>query len=179
MIRHVTLLLGGPLLLAACVEEPPPRSITEFVENPMMLEAAMIRCAQNRSETRYDAECVNARQAVARVQAREEAARKAALEAESERKRRALRRTQEAAAEARRRAERAREEAEYVAEYGIEPLDTGEASDSMPDGNLPVAVVPDAPDQPGLVDTGVDAPLITDGANVPLAQPEPTEPPPQ
>lgn len=139
----------------------------------------MVRCAQNRAETRYDAECVNARQAVARVQAKEEAARKAALEAESERKRKALRSTQAAAAEARRRAERAREEAEYVAEYGIEPLDTGEANDSTADGNLPVAVVPDAPGQPGLVDTGVDTPPIADGANAPLAQPEPTEPPPQ
>lgn len=179
MTRHLTILLGGLLMLVACTKEPPPRSITEFVENPMMLEAAMVRCAQNRSETRYDAECVNARQAAARVQAREEAASRAALEAESERKRKALRRTQAAAAEARRRAERAREEAEYIAEYGIEPLDTGEASDPVSDGNLPVAVVPEAPDQAGAVDAGVDAPLITDGANAPLAQPEPTEPPPQ
>lgn len=179
MTRHLTLLLAGLLVLVACAKEPPPRSITEFVENPMILEAAMIRCAQNRSETRYDAECVNARQAVARVQAREEAARKAALEAESERKRKALRRTQEAAAEARRRAERAREDAEYIAEYGIEPLDAGESSNPTPDGNLPVAVVPEAPDQPGVVDTGVDTPPLTDGGNAPLAQPEPTEPPPQ
>lgn len=166
-------------MLAACAKEPPPRSITELVENPMMLEATMLRCAQNRAETRYDAECVNARQAVARVQAKEEAASKAALEANSERKRKALRRTQEAAAEARRRAERAREEAEYIAEYGIEPLDTGESSDPLTDGNLPIAVVPEAPDQPGMVDTGVDTPLTTDGANAPIAQPEPTEPPPQ
>lgn len=139
----------------------------------------MVRCAQNRSETRYDAECVNARQAVSRVQAREEAARKAELEAESERKRKALRRTQAAAAEARRRADRARQEAEYIAEYGIEPLETGESDAPMPDGNLPVAVVPEAPDQPGPVDAGVDTPVLTDGANAPLAQPEPTEPPPQ
>ena len=139
----------------------------------------MVRCAQNRSEMRYDEECVNARQAVARVQAKEEAARKAALEADSERKRKALRRTQEAAAEARRRAERARAEAEYIAEYGIEPLDTGESDDSMADGNLPIAVVPEAPEQSGLVDSGADMRPESEGANAPVAQPEPTEPPPQ
>ena len=63
----------------------------------------MVLCAQNRVESRYDAECVNARQAVSLVEAREERARREALEAQSALKREALRRTQEAAAEARRR----------------------------------------------------------------------------
>ena len=92
----------------------------------------MVRCSENRSKTRYDQECVNARLAVARIQAREEAAGKAALEASSEKKRDALRRTQAAAAEARRRAaeaERLREEAEYLAQFGVAPPGDGQAGE--------------------------------------------------
>jgi len=80
-------------MVVGCSPEPPPRSVQEFVDNPILLEAAMVRCAQNRAETRYDAECVNARQAVSLVEAREERARREALEAQSARKREALRRT--------------------------------------------------------------------------------------
>lgn len=163
-------------MLAACTKEPPPRSVSEFVENPIWLEAAMVRCAQDRSQSRYDAECVNARQAVDRVQAREEAARAAALEASSERKRKALRRTQAAVEEARRRAERAREEAAYLAEYGLEHPDAGEPDEPTPEGNLPVAVVPKGDDLPAATVTNGEAPLATDGGNAPVAQPEP-EPP--
>ncbi len=90
----------------------------------------MVRCSEDRSKTRYDEECVNARLAVSRIQAREEAARKVALEASSERKRDALRRQQAAAAEARRRAaeaERVRKEAEYLSQFGLQPGDAERA----------------------------------------------------
>ena len=103
MTLRVTILIGGIALVAGCAEPPPPRSVQEFVDNPIVLEAALVRCSRNRSETRYDAECVNAREANKIVAAREEAARRAEFEAQSERKRQALRRAQEAAAEARRR----------------------------------------------------------------------------
>ena len=109
--------LTGLLLLVACAEEPPPISVAEFLEKPRLLEATMVRCAQNRSETRYLADCVNARDAVNRLEARQEATQRAELEAQSERKRQALRRTQQAAAEARRRAveeRNLREQAEYL-----------------------------------------------------------------
>ena len=121
MHTKLLLIVGGISLLAACSEERPPRSTQSFLDNPMMLEAAMVRCAQDRAATRYDAECVNAREAVRIVETKEEAARKAELEARSESKRQALRRTQEAASQARRRAaeeERLREEAEYLAQFG-------------------------------------------------------------
>lgn len=117
-------------LLAACSEEPPPTSVFEFMENPILLEATMVRCVQNRSEARYDPECLNAREAVNRIAAREEAARRAELEAQSERKRQALRRAQEAAAEARRRAleeQRRREEAELLGPFAPQPEGTPES----------------------------------------------------
>lgn len=121
------------LLLAACGKEPPPISASEFMENPRLLEATIVRCGQNRSEMKYVAECVNARDAVNRLEVSEKHAKRGELEAQSERKRQALRRTQEAAAEARRRtleAQRRREEAEYLGVFdGVIPNGTGLAVD--------------------------------------------------
>ena len=145
------------VLLIGCGKEPPPRSVEAFMANPVVLEAAMVRCSRNRNETRYDAECVNAREAVDRLAAREEAERRAELEAQSERKREALRRTQRAAAEARRRAAEAarlREEAEYLAQFGEVPVDglsAGDpsAADNAP--NAPMAVIPEPADATSVV----------------------------
>jgi hypothetical protein len=126
------LVAGIPLLLSACAKELPPRTVDEFVENPILLEATMVRCAENRSQTKYDAECVNARDAVNRISAMQEKERRAELEAQSEHKRQALRRTQEAAAEARRRAadaQRLREEEAYLGQFGAAPP-TGTATDA-------------------------------------------------
>jgi len=152
MIRHFALLVIGAALIAGCNKQPPPRSTNQFIDNPMLLEAAMVRCAQDRAQSRYDAECLNARAAAERIQVQAEAERQAELEALSERKRKELRRTQEAAAEARRRvitdAEK-RKEAEYLAQFG-EPLPADTAEEIDEDvGNLPVAVIPEAdePDQ--------------------------------
>jgi len=156
MKNHVTVILCGLALFAGCEEEQKPRSVTEYLENPILLEAAVVRCAQNRSETRYEAECVNARQAVSVIEAKEERARRDAFEAESDKKREALRRTQQAAAEARRRAqeaERLRKEAAYLAQFGeLPPPEDGavvvdealavSTDESMPPsdgGNAPVA----------------------------------------
>jgi len=176
MTKHLTLLLCGFAILAGCVKEPPPRTVTEFLDNPILLEAAMVRCSQDRAKTRYDAECINARQAVARVQAKEEAAAKAALEARSERKRRALRRTQEAATEARRRAaveQRLREEAEYLAQFGVAPPGAASEADTLSEGNVPVAVVPEAAEQPDAVDTGALIEPATDSGNAPAVESDP------
>ena len=183
MTRHLTALIVGIGILAGCAEKaPPPRTVTEFVDNPILLEAAMVRCSRNRAETRYDAECINAREAVNLIQAEEEAMRRAELEARSERKRKALRRTQQAAAEARRRAEEAerlRKEAEYLAQFGVlPPVDGEEDPDAtLPEGNLPIAVVPenDQEEQPGAVYGDVSP--ATDGGNAPVAEPAPAEEP--
>lgn len=145
----------------------------------MLLEAAVVRCSKDRAKSRYDAECVNARQAVARVQAKEEAAARAEFEARSESKRSALRRTQAAAAEARRRAaeaERLRKEAEYLSQFGVAPPADGElgetqaGGESLPEGNLPVAVVPEAVEQPDATDTNEGADLAPVGSNAPVSE---------
>ena len=174
---YVTIFLAVAASLVACSEPPPPRSVQEFLDNPIILEAALVRCAQNRVETRYDAECVNARQANKIVMAEEEAERRAAFEEQSARKREQLRRAQEAAAEARRRAveaQRRREEEAYLAQFGQVPEQPGPGTTVDQGGNVPGAVIPEPVEEP-LEDTGYRDPLLpeSDAANAPTAESEP------
>lgn len=176
MTRHLPVLFLGTALLAACSQEPPPRTVTEFVDNPLLLEAAMVRCSKDRAKSRYEPECINAREAVKLIQAKEEANRRADLEARSEEKRRALRRSQEATTEAQRRADEARrlqEEAEYLAQFGVLPPSDDTADEELPEGNVPLAVVPDAED--GADESGAygDTLPASDGGNAPTAVNEP------
>jgi len=181
MTRQLTAILIGIGMLAGCGPKvQPARTVTEFVENPILLEAAMVRCGRDRSASKYEEECINAREAVSRIEAKEEEKRSVELEARSERKRKALRRTQQATAEARRRAEdaeRMRKEAEYLAQFGVLPPSENESEDSLPEGNLPIAVVPDAEilDQP--TETYGDTLPAVDGGNAPVAEPAPEEEP--
>jgi len=150
------------LLLVACAKEPPPVSVSELMENPRLLEATMVRCGQNRSETKYLADCVNARDAINRLEVGEKQAKRAQLEAQSERKRQALRRTQEAAAEARRRsaeAQKRREQADFLGVADGEAADgtglgddTGSVTDvaADPSGNAPGVQI--APPEPEIVE---------------------------
>ncbi len=134
----------------------------------------MVRCQQNRRESRYDQECINAREAVKRIQAKEEETRRAELEARSQRKREALRRTQQAAAEARRRAEEAerlRQEAEYLPSLAYCHRQATVAIRTTAAGNLPLAVIPEAePVENGSSDYG-DVVPPSDGGNAPSAEP--------
>ncbi len=175
MTRRIALILCVLGTLGACSEEQPPRSVEEFIENPNLLEATVVRCSQNRSETRYDPECVNAREAVSRMAAREEQAGRAALEEQSNRKRAALRRTQQAAAEARRRtaeANRRREEAEYLAQFGELPSDDdADVVDTA--ANAPGAVIPEVIEDP-VSSSGPSDFLATDGGNAPVIDNTPT-----
>lgn len=188
------MLLCSSLFVAACSEERPARTVNEFLDNPQFLEAAVVRCSQNREESRYDAECVNARQVVSMIEAREERARRDRLEEESKVKRDALRRTQRAAAAARQHAaerERLRKEAEYLAQFGVVPQPVVESGLPRLEANAPGAVLP-SPEQtqrtPTVVDTGqqpviFDEPVrpyndsvpASDGGNAPgtNSQPEP------
>jgi hypothetical protein len=171
----------GVAFVAACEDDIPPRSTTEFVENPIMLEAALVRCSQDRAATRYDAECINARQAISQIEAKEEAARRSEHEERSESKRKALRRTQEAAAQARRRsaeAERLREEAEYLAQFGVVPSTESSIQETEPEtGNVPQAVIPASDANNGMT-SGRDNTLpATDGGNAPGSAAGPEEKP--
>jgi uncharacterized protein YaiL (DUF2058 family) len=107
-------------LLAGCGKETMPTSVSEFMENPRLREATMVRCTENISRLTYEAECVNARDAENRVQGTAEKARREALERESALKRQALRAAQDAETEARRDAaeeEQRRLDAEYHSQF--------------------------------------------------------------
>tara|TARA_R110002049_G_scaffold263117_3_gene439300 strand:+ start:2029 stop:2724 length:696 start_codon:yes stop_codon:yes gene_type:complete len=148
--NRLTTLLTCTVILGACGKEPAPRSVSEFVQDPILLESALLRCTQARAESRYDPECINAREAVKRVAAEKEKARRSELERQSEQKREALRRTQQAAAEARRRAleeQKRREEAEYLAQFGELPPPLNNNDEPL-SGNEPgVVVMPAAPEE--------------------------------
>jgi hypothetical protein len=160
----------GLLFLAACAEEQAPISVAEFLENPRLLEATMVRCGRNRSETKYNAECVHARDAVNRQEVVSERERRERLEAQSESKRQALRRTQEAAAEARRRrveAQRLRDEAEYLGLFDEVP--------AAADTSLPI--VPNSTQQTSAVGSATGSPTVevarsTDGDVAPQTSSE-------
>lgn len=176
-MRRVSLFIAV-CLAAACAEEPPPPSVQQFVDDSILLEAAMVRCSANRVQSRYEAECVNAREAVKIIAAREEKERQAEMEALSEKKRRALRRTLDAAAEARKRAaerERLRREAEYLAQFGElpPPEETDEATTN--DGNAPTSIVPSAAGQDS-APVGTPMPGPVDGGNAPGVTVAPEEP---
>jgi hypothetical protein len=168
---HIGALIGAGLLLAGCSKEPPPPSVSDFVDNPILLEAAVVRCGENRHETRYEAECVNARQAVSIIAERQDREKAEAFEVQSERKRQALRRTQEAAAQARRRSEeyeRHRKEAEYLAQFGELPPDSqGEAKPAPGAANAPGAVL-DAPAPEQAAQPEVGTPPASDEAPAPV-----------
>lgn len=182
---HLTVLLCGAALLTACAKETPPRTVTEFVDDKLLLEAVLLRCTQNRAESRYDAECVNAREAVKLVEAEAEAKRREELEMLSERKRESLRRTQQAAAEARRRAAIAaqrRKEAEYLAQFGV-PLPPEDRTQDPLSGNQPGSVIlPPAEGQGGSGSSGSTdyARLPSTGSAAAAGTSNPaTQPPPQ
>ena len=105
----------------------------------------MVRCGQNRAEMKYESDCVNARDAINRMERAEEQARRERLEAQSERKRQQLRATQEAAAAARRRADeerRRQEEDEYLGLF--EDTSSGDVT-TNPQGSAAVAPPANAP----------------------------------
>ncbi len=184
--RYLPMLFCSIWFSAGCSEEPQARSVREFLDNPPFLEAAVVRCARNRSRTRYDTECVNARQAVSLIEAREERSRRDRLEAQSENKREALRRMQTAASEARRRAAemiRLQEEAEYLAQFGEFPTSINAASGNELDANVPGVAIATVEENttgdtpPVIFDEPVrhfdDSVPATDGGNAPAAVTEP------
>lgn len=174
---HTALLLCGFTLVAACSDEPAPRTVQEFLDEPIVLEAAMVRCSQNRDQTRYEPECVNARQAVSILEAKEERERAEQFEAQFERKREALRRTQAAAAEARRRAteaERRRREAEYLAQFGeLPPPENGDVYDGAATTSGPDTMVPEAEPESTPAATPNDMQPALDGGNAPSVEATP------
>ena len=89
--------LGVIVLATAACGPPPvaPRTVTDLMEDRVSLDGVLMKCNQNESKARTDADCANARIAVERLGSRSEAAEEAKRAAEFERSREQLRLSQE------------------------------------------------------------------------------------
>ena len=84
------------LATAACSPPPvPPVTVTDLMEDRVSLDGVLMKCNQNESKARTDADCVNARIAVERLGSQRDAAEEAKRAAEFERGREQLRLAQE------------------------------------------------------------------------------------
>ena len=82
--------------MAACSPRViPPMTVTELMEDRVMLDGVLMKCNQNQSRARSDTECVNARIASERLANKNEPAIEAKRAEEFERSREQLRLAQE------------------------------------------------------------------------------------
>src|SRR5271155_1963521 len=89
--------LGAVILTtAACSPKRiPPMSLTELMEDRVTLDGVLMKCNQNPSKARNDADCQNARTAIDRLGSQNEAAEEAKRAEEFERSREQLRLAQD------------------------------------------------------------------------------------
>lgn len=113
--RSLSLLLGLCAVLAACVDEPPPRSFTEFMDDRFAREGTLVRCNSDRTATANDPECINARRAAAALASQDDAAQREQRDAQSEVRLLAARQRQAAQQQAAQRAEVAAQAEEQLA----------------------------------------------------------------
>jgi hypothetical protein len=135
VVRGGTLaVLAVSALLVACIEEPPPRSFTEFMDDSIAREGTLIRCNADRTATANDPECVNARRAASALAAQGETEKRDRLEAQSEARLLAVRQRYDAQQAADRQAEIAVEAEEQIAyeSQWAEGNVAGEQSEGLP-----------------------------------------------
>ena len=98
-IKSITACAGlGAVLLAsaACSPRPvPPTTVTDLMEDRVMLDGVLMKCNQSASKARTDENCLNARIAIERLANQSEPAEEAKRAAEFERSREQLRLLQE------------------------------------------------------------------------------------
>ncbi|MEM7278205.1 MAG: EexN family lipoprotein [Pseudomonadota bacterium] len=155
------------MALSACAPEPEPRSVDDFLKDPIGLDATLERCNQRRGVSKDDVECQNARSANKRLGAIELENRRAEAEAESQRKLEVIRRRNQAQAEAARRAQEEaamREQEAYEAQFNDAELDS-EPAPSNYESYEPHSSEP--PDSPADYETPPPAPVT------PNPEPEP------
>jgi hypothetical protein len=82
--------------MAACSPRViPPMTVTELMEDRVMLDGVLMKCNQSQSKARSDTECINARIAIERLANRDEPGVEAKRAEEFERSREQLRLAQE------------------------------------------------------------------------------------
>lgn len=170
-----TLLALGSL--AGCGEEPLPPSVAELIENPVLLDATMVRCLEQHERTSYAPECINAREAAEQLAVVGENARQEDLEAQSARKREALRHAQELADAANQQAVRRAKEREAAEYLGLLlPAPAIAESTPAPSESALVEMPPEEPGFMGSIEGTAPQVTVQDldiSAIVPASPPEP------
>jgi len=124
--------LGGAFLAAAaCTPVQPPPTLSDMLEDRVLLDGIVLKCNADPQRSRNDPQCATARIAVARLAAQREAAEVAAHQADFERTREQLRQAQEE----RRNAQAA---AQRVDAYSL-PLVPVDPAPGAPGGSAPAA----------------------------------------
>ena len=132
--------------LTGCEPPPEPRTIDDFLEDSIAMDAKLRACRNDRKMAARDPECKAARQAAAKLSAAEQAAQQDRMQKSSEEELDRLRRQQQARYEAaEQRRQRMKDSAERKLENG-EPLTAEEARLLGIDPDSSVLVKPD--DQP-------------------------------
>lgn len=146
--RSLAVAVGLCAVIAGCVNEPPPRSFTEFMEDRFAREGTLVRCNADRTATANDLECINARRAAAALAAQDDEALRERRDAQSEARLLAARQRQAAQQEAERRAvvaAQVEEQRAYESQWDEEPapetlpLETGVepmAAEEAPSGSV-------------------------------------------
>jgi hypothetical protein len=84
------------LAMAACSPRRiPPMTVTDLMEDRVMLDGVLMKCNQNQSKARSDSDCLNARIAIERLASQNEPAKEAKRREEFEHSREQLRLAQE------------------------------------------------------------------------------------
>ncbi len=136
----LTLSLSLCAVIVGCVNEPPPRSFTEFMDDRFAREGTLVRCNADRDATANDPECINARRAAAALAAQDDAELQERRDAQSEARLLAARQRQAAQQEAERRAQMAAQEEQQLAyEAQWEEIQAAEPEPAA-SGLAPVAV---------------------------------------
>src|ERR1700680_156946 len=121
--------------MAACSPRViPPMTVTELMEDRVMLDGVLMKCNQNQSRARSDTECVNARIASERLANKNEPAIEAKRAEEFERSRERLRLAQDK----QRREEQARRPKVDAYNLPLVPVETAPPASHAP----PPAVAP-------------------------------------
>ena len=128
----------------ACSPRPiPPMTVTELMEDRVMLDGVLMKCNQNQSKARSDLECMNARVAIDRLAVKKGPAEEAKRAADFERNREQRRLAQDKL----RREEEAKNpkvDAYHLPLVPVEPAPPAATSHDLSSGNLisPVANQP-------------------------------------
>jgi len=88
----------GAVILAAAGCSPrriPPMTVTDLMEDRVVLDGVLMKCNQNSSKAHTDTDCINARIAIERLASRSEPAQEAKRREDFERSREQLRMTQD------------------------------------------------------------------------------------